>query len=712
MRRAVATALLLVAGSASLLAQPGAPAPDPQTPPTFAAEVEQVVVDVVVTDKKGIPVQGLTRDDLIITEDGERQTVESFEAVELPAAPAPMEPPPPRISVNTTPEARRGRTFLIVFDDNNITPFRARDARAAVASFLENGVREGDHVSLISTSGDAWWTSRMISGREKLIEIVQRLDGLYIPDRSMDRMTDWEAMRIHVYRDRSVAARVYRRFQRYGVVLDRSRQSQASLDSVMSDDPFVTSRAAEVYSQAQARNRTTLDVLERALNGLAKARGRKSLILVSEGFIYDPNVEEFKGVNEASRRANTAIYFVNARGLEAMPTELTSNYGPALPPQDMGFVFHETYEAVEGSESVASDSGGFTVRNTNDLASGIQRIADETRIYYLVGYTPTNRLRDGRFRTIKVKLRDGRGLEVRARKGYYAPSADGPTVPESAPGVDPVFQAALDSPWAEDAIPLRMTHYVGSEKTPGKASVLVATEVDIRGLDLETVEGRYVGAIELLLLIAHRESGEFFRYDQRIDMDMRPATRERLSRLWFPIVRDVDLQPGDHQAKMVVREVSTGRVGSIVHEFEVPPLAEFRVSTPIITDLYRPKAEGRGVVPRVLARREFPQGSALICQFEIFGAARDETGRPRVTQGYEVRRSDGAVLADVAESPVQPTSLGALTRLVAFSLQDAKPGDYEIRLRFRDELAGTSLELREPFTVVPPTPEGLDAQFY
>jgi hypothetical protein len=66
----------------------------------------------------------------------------------------------------------------------------------------------------------------------------------------------------------------------------------------------------------------------------------------------------------------------------------------------------------------------------------------------------------------------------------------------------------------------------------------------------------------------------------------------------------------------------------------------------------------------------------------------------------------------VAESPVQPTSLGALTRLVAFSLQDAKPGDYEIRLRFRDELAGTSLELREPFTVVPPMPEGLDTQFY
>jgi VWFA-related protein len=713
MRRGVAIILPVLAVTARLAAQGAETPQDGQAPtPTFPAEVEQVVVDAVVTDGKGDPVGGLTREDLIVTEDGERQTIESFEAIELPAEPVPMEPPPPRISVNTAPEARRGRTFVVVFDDLNITPFRARDAKAAVASFLENGVREGDFVTLIATSGEAWWTARMSSGREKLLEIVKRLEGLLIPDQSMDRMTDWEAMQIHVRRDRNVAARVYRRFQQHGVVLDRSAQSDADPLTVMTEDPFVTSRAAEVYYDAQARNRSTLDVLERALNALAGARGRKSVILVSEGFIYDPDLEEFKHVGEASLRANAAIYFINARGLEAMPTELTSPFGPALPQVDLGFVFHETYEAVEGPESIASDSGGFTVRNTNDLASGIQRIAAETRIYYLLGYTPTNRARDGTFRRIEVKLRDGKGLRVRARKGYYAPTADGRReVPPSAPGVDPAFQAALDSPWAEDAIPLRMTHYVGRETTPGKVSVLVATEVDIRDFDLERVDDRFVGAIEFLLVVTHRESGEFFRYDQRIDMDMLPATRERLMRLWFPIVRDFELQPGDHQAKMIVREAATGRVGSVVHEFSVPPPEQFRVSTPIVTDLYHPKPEGRGVVPQVLARREFPRGSALLCQFEVFGAARDEAGMPRVVEGHEVRRSDGMVFADVPESVINPTSLGALTRLVAFPLRDATPGEYEIRLHFRDELAGTELELREPFTVVPPAPAaGPDAR--
>ena len=729
-RRQLAPALLVVACAASVPAWEEGALPDragpsrpqagasPQTPtagaedapqpppPTFPAEVDQVVVDVVVTDKKGHPVGGLTSEDLIVSEDGERQTVESFEAIELPAEPVPTELPPPRISVNTAPEARRGRLFVVVFDDMNLTPFRARDAKAAVASFLESGIREGDHVTLVATSGETWWTARMTSGREKLLEIVRRLEGLYVPDHSMERMTDWEAMRIHVHRDRNVAVRVYRRLAEHGVVLDRSSQSQVDPLTAMTEDPFVTSRASEVYYAARSRNRATLDVLERALNSLAGAPGRKSVILVSEGFIHDTTLEEFKQVNEASLRANAAVYFVNARGLEAMPAELTARFGPALPPVDLGFVFQETYEAVAGPESLASDSGGFTVRNTNDLDSGIQRIADETRIYYLLGYTPTNRARDGRFRRIDVKLRDGKGLEVRSRKGYYAAAADGRARPARAPGADPAFQTALDSPWADDSIPMRMTHYVGRENTPGKAFVLVATEVDIRGFELARVEVRHVGAIEFLLVVTHRESGEFFRYDQKVDMDMLPATLERLSRLWFSIVRDFELQPGDHQAKMVVREAATGRVGSVVHDFEVPPLEEFRVSTPILTDLYRPKADGGGVVPQVLARREFPKGSGLICQFEVFGTARDEAGMPRVAQGYEVRRSDGSVYADVPESPIQPTSLGALSRLVAFSLQDAAPGEYEIRLRFRDEVAGKRLELREPFTVVLPPPEG------
>ena len=83
-------------GASILLAQEAAPPPASQKPlPTFPGQVEQVTVDVVVTDKKGVPVTGLAKEDLQIFEDGVPQTVVSFEAVEVPPAPSAMPRPRP-----------------------------------------------------------------------------------------------------------------------------------------------------------------------------------------------------------------------------------------------------------------------------------------------------------------------------------------------------------------------------------------------------------------------------------------------------------------------------------------------------------------------------------------------------------------------------------------------------------------------------------------
>jgi hypothetical protein len=229
------------------------------------------------------------------------------------------------------------------------------------------------------------------AGRQKLLDMVKRFDGRFIPDTSPERMSDWEAMRIHVYRDPMVASRVLRRYETYGVGAAMQRQQDTSMTAGTVEDPYVTGRASEVYYQAVTRLRTTLDALERDLNGLAAAKGHRRSSS-SRGFIR-LNVDEFKRVNEASRRANAAVYFLNARGLEGMPLAMTAQFGPALPDQDVGFAFAETYDAVAGADLVADDSGGFTVRNTNDLSGGIQKIANETQAYYLLGYIPANTAR-------------------------------------------------------------------------------------------------------------------------------------------------------------------------------------------------------------------------------------------------------------------------------------------------------------------------------
>jgi VWFA-related protein len=672
----------------------------PESPPTFPAQVEQVKVDVVVTDKKGEPVTGLKKEDLEIYENGALQTIVSFGAVEVAAAPEEKPAPRSPVSTNATNGRRQpGRTFVIFFDDIHLSPFTAQRAKAAAADFLRTDTREGDRVTLVAAGGGAWWSTRMTAGRDEMIDLLKRLQGRAVPDTGPDRMSEYEAMRIHVYRDEMIMNRVQRRFEAAGL-MTTTQQSQHVTGPRAVADPVVTVRATEVYFGAAARNRITLDALERSLQALVGVEGRKSLILVSDGFIYDPQLELFKRLVDASRRANTAMYFVNSRGLEGLPLAMTAEFSVALPPEDIGSAFAETFEATEGSESLAGDSGGFTVANTNDLARGFKRIADETRVYYLVGYNPTNAARDGTFRKIQVKLRGMKGVQIRARKGYYATSDK--ELAHTAKLGDPVFQHALDSPYEVDDIPLRMTHFVREETALlGRAHVLVAADVDIHSLAFKEEGGRSTDTLEYLMVAANRDTGEFSRHDQKLELKLPPATRERINHTWLPIVHEFDLATGRYQAKIVVRDKATGRIGTVVHPFEVPDLAQFRVTTPVLSDMRDDTEEGgTGNRLAILARRDFPQGASLFCQFEVYGATRLESSRlPRVSMGYQVRRRDGTLYTQDAPSLINPTPAGALSRMIGFSLDGAAPGDYEIVMRVKDELSGKSLELREPFSV-------------
>jgi VWFA-related protein len=705
LRQAFSVAILL--GGPHLLAQEAAPAQDAQKapPPTFPGRVEQVTVDVVVTDKKGVPVTGLTRDDFEVLEDGVPQAVVSLEAVDVPAVASPVPKPPPSVSTNQDREATRGRTFVILFDDIRLTPAMAHRAKGAVADFLTHAVREGDRVTLVATLAGTWWTSRMPEGRDELKALVKRLDGRYIPDSSRERMTDLEAKRIHVDRDMDVAQRVQRRYAELGVAQQLTPEPQQSRYFSTSINPYVESRAAETYSQCRARSRTTLSLLERSLESLYATQGRKSLILISAGFIWDRNLDEFKWVAQAARRANTAVYFVNAKGLEGMPWQMTAEFGAALPEMDLGFALSEDFWDAEGAEAIASDTGGFSVRDTNDLSSGFARIADENSRYYLLGYGSTNAARDGAYRKISVRVPKRKGVDVRARRGYYAPS-DAAEAGHRKPGVDSALQEALDSPFVIGTIPLRMAHFVGDETTLGKARVEVVTEVDLRALDLEAREGRYLGGFEFLLVTARRETGETFRYDQKVEMKLLPATRDRLRKTWFPVRREFDLPPGGYQAKIVVRDRRSGKVATVDHRFDVPELAAFRVSTPVLTDSRREGDDGVEGQAAPVARRAFERGEELTCAFEVYGAQKDGHGLPRVDMGYVVRRADGSVLKGVAPAEIRPTSIGKLSRLFRFGLQSAEPGDYELVMVFYDHLAGKSLELKEPFSVL--TEDGLE----
>jgi VWFA-related protein len=702
------SALLMVAGLLAAAVRAQEPAP----PPTFGSEVEVVVVDVVVTAKGGAPLPDLRREDFSVTEDGAPQELQTFDAVDVGAG-APSEEeepagPAPKVSLNTGPQAMSARSFVLVFDQDHLSPVGAFRAKAAVGQFLGFGPRDGDTVMLVGTGGGSWWVTRAGEAKTELGALLKGMHGRYTVQDTPDRITDWEAMRIWQDRDPVVQEQVRRRFETYATGRQRMaegfpvRGTDRLTDSAgkeLVDSDEILNRAQEVYQLSMVRNRATLVSLARVLDSMGAVRGRKTLVLFSEGFLRDTRLEEYDTVIRTAQRANVAVYFVDVRGLEGMPSSATAQFGTQLPASDVAEQMTAGLVSAAGAEDLAGSTGGFSIKNTNDLERGLLKIAQEARHYYLLGYVPKTPRNDGRWRKIGVKVARP-DVDVRARQGYF--SAGGKKTDRVSGTWRPGLQQALDSPYEFQGVPLRLTHHVFGEAAPGKARALLTAEVDIRGLAFAEEKGLSVDTLEYLLVAVHRETGEFQRQDQKLELKLPPDVRASLQAKWLAVDRELELASGDYQARLVVRDKRSGAIGSLRHDFVVPDLRAWRASTPVLSDALVPKVEGAPMRPVVAARRTFAPGASLYYQFEVYGSGRDPaSGQPRVTAGFTLRAGDGTVLTRGQPAPIRPTAEGRLARLGMVPLQAAPPGRYELVLDLHDEVTGREMEIREPFSVEP-----------
>ncbi len=120
-----------------------------------------------------------------------------------------------------------------------------------------------------------------------------------------------------------------------------------------------------------------------------------------------------------------------------------------------------------GSESLARDTGGFSVTKSNELEPGILRIATESRSYYLLGYGPGNIPRDGRFRKIEVRVKRPRRDRARPPRLLRADTTGRDGDPEGDAPRDPQIQYGLDAPTPLDGIALRMTTTCSTRRRSG-----------------------------------------------------------------------------------------------------------------------------------------------------------------------------------------------------------------------------------------------------
>jgi VWFA-related protein len=682
----------------------------PQGSP-FRSESELVTVDALVLDKHGDPVRDLAQTDFTIVEDGRPQIVRFFQPVVTQGeAPRPGQRVERRYgySTNVGGQARPDRTFVLFFDDVHLTHEQGERAKKAIEHFLANETGAGDLVSLVAPARGLRWHARLPDGRTELIEVLASLRGSVSPDVAQERISDYEAYRIHVMQDEQMAERVGRRFSNFHVAgrdqvntqTDQGPRPERRGGTAGLIEPLVQARAAEAYARAAAQSRATLGALTSTIESMAPVRGRKSIILVSPGFILDQELPLFRQVDDAARRANIAMYFIDVRGLEVQSGFGSAQTGSPLDSRDIGAANADATLGAEGAVSLAESSGGFAVQNSNDIAAGLRRIGQESRAYYLLGYMPADIRPDGKFRRIAVRV--GRpDVQVRARKGYYAGGVSTKSA-DSRAAVD-VLETALESPYDLDALPVRAAAYVFGNVNATASSVMLAVETDLRAFQLKERAGGLTDVLDLRLLVTDLADGETKRYERTVEMNLESRVPTLETSAWYPLAEPFELVPGRYQARLVVRDRNSGRLGSVTHDFEVPLRKGLSLSSIIVTDTVEMPAPGSGEAPKpvLIVRRLLTAGATLYYQYSVFDAGRTPSGETRVRAGHVVRRADGTVVKEMKPTPLLSAS-GGLSRFAGVSLAGMPAGDYELTVNVTDEVSGETVTVHEPFALAEP----------
>jgi VWFA-related protein len=683
--------------------------------PVFPSQVELITVDVVVTDKAGRPVRGLAAGDFVITEDGKAQDVASFEAIDLGDLAVGEPPPPSAVITNVHPSGARGRAFVILVDDLGLASANVPPLAAALSRIVRQAFEPGDEVTLGTTSGSFWWSVRWPDGREDLEVLLGRLQGRRVAESASDFISDWEAHQIDTFEGpgevvgtsmpgtpaaavivpgADLTGRVVRRWIEANVCSELNPGGCAQL---------VRMRARERDAIRRERTRAVMAGVERAVFSLTGVRGRKELLFFSEGFLHDQDLAVVKQVAGFCREANLAVNFIDARGLVASTEESTAaSVGRGPVPQEQALIELERLRfESEGSVGLAEDTGGLAVTGTNDLAGAARRIADESRVYYLLGYRLPPGKRSLGWRSVKVEVRRP-GVVVRARKGYaWRPAATAnaswPAAPPKSGAAVPVeISRALASSVDADGIPLRAMAYVFDELEAGKARVVMAVEADLRNLDFQTDGGKRRATIDFTIVATHRDTGAALRADKKIEVSAAASAPKG----WSLFTQEFALAPGVTQARVVARDERSGRLGAVTVRFEVPPLGGLRLSTPILTDAI---TRSQRPEPVLVARRVFGP-SMLYCQFQVFGAATGTDNTARVEASYVLRQTSGVELRSGQRTAIATVPGGPVMRLLGLRLDGVPGGDYELVLRIVDTTTGRTLERAEPFRLESSSP--------
>lgn len=397
-----------------------------QQPPTFRTGTDVVEVDVVVHDKSGTFVSDLSAEDFIVEDNGQPQSIDQL-YLHLLSTPQWRDAVPSDRFVPQSERAGSHRTMIVVFDSDHLTTGGFKRTQDAALKLFDKQFLDGVDMGGVVVDG-RMINNRLTSVREELVKAVKNAHpSLTKSSRAMDerqfpRMSEIEAIRIRVNNDTGLRDEVVRR------AFEDDPNIRAEIV-----DSMVDVKAMDLATSTQAITNRTVQVLQALMQGLERIDGRKTVLLLTEGFIAEESWPLVHDAVTGATRANARIYTLDARGLDR---GLRSVFDVAPGSQDANLRMLEQMDfGGDAMNSLAVDTGGFVVRNTNDFSRAIERIADDSGNYYVLGYRPTTR-QDGKFHKLSVKTKRP-GLAVRARRGYVATPAAVVTEVERRPALQP-----------------------------------------------------------------------------------------------------------------------------------------------------------------------------------------------------------------------------------------------------------------------------------
>ena len=619
-----------------------------QQPRTFRSSVEAVVLDVSVLDQNRRPVRGLTTEDFTIVEDGRPQTIQTFKAVDIPDPVG--EPATPWMrdvlpDVRSNEDVLDGRIVVLVLDD--ATPMPAPDVLRARALARRTIEALGPHdLAAVVYAFNTTLGQEFTPDRARLLASVEKFNGAidYMPGPSRNATTDGA---------NNVAFDVFS--------TNASTLYRASIHTLTT---------VAQYLSALPERRKALVYVSVGVPFEFDAAGPTTVIASTgdAGGITRQLIMELQDAFGAAQRANVAIYGLDPGGLRA-PNEGGVRSGDESNPGRLNREFLET---------VALNTGGFVVANTNDSSPGISQILSENSSYYLVGYVPANPRADGKYRRIEVRV-NRPGVTVRSRAGYFEPRASTKTAqPIPTPST---LAGALGGIVPTTGLALQLT--AAPFARAGGAEADVAIVLAVR----QAARAGTTAAQDGIEVLAHA-----------YDMQARPRATDRVAfhlglrpgddeDVRYEVVSQLRLEPGQYQLRVAAHSAILDKSGSVFYDIDVPDFASAALSMSGVvlavapTALSVPKDRLASLLPITpTAEQSFARGDRLSAFLRLYQGGRAPLAG--VPIGVTILDARGAAVFGTTETlgPERFAAGRSADYLVSLPVADFEPGPYVLTL--------------------------------